>query len=57
MGSLTINGAWFSFEPGQTIPQVAVEDRIPLLTLCHIKDVSPTRLTAARMIERFTAFS
>ena len=41
-GSLTINGARFLFEPGQTILQVAEENQIPIPTLCYLKDAAPT---------------
>ena len=40
--TITINGTRFSFEPGQTILQVAEENQIRIPTLCYLKGVSPT---------------
>ena len=41
-GTITINGSVFSFEPGQTILQVAEDHDIPIPTLCYLKEASPT---------------
>ncbi len=40
--TITINGTGFSFEPGQTILQVAEENQIRIPTLCYLKGASPT---------------
>jgi len=53
--SAPINGARFSFEPGQTILPVAEENPIP--TLCCLKDAAPARRKAALFTDRFTDFS
>jgi len=40
--TLTINGETLSFEPGQTILEVARQAGIPVPTLCDYKDLTPT---------------
>jgi len=40
--SLLINGNRFSFEPGETILQVAQRNSIDIPTLCYLKRASPT---------------
>lgn len=41
-GTIIINGSPFSFEPGQTILEVAQANQIPIPTLCYFKDATPT---------------
>ena len=41
-GTIIINGSPFSFEPGQTILEVAQANQIPIPTLCYLKDATPT---------------
>ena len=40
--SLLINGNHFSFEPGETILQVALRNNIDIPTLCYLKRATPT---------------
>jgi len=40
--SITINGNAFTFEPGETILEVARRNSIDIPTLCHLKDALPT---------------
>ncbi len=40
--TITINGAACSFQPGQTILEVAEDNRIAIPTLCHLKGTTPT---------------
>ena len=40
--SISINGNIFSFEPGETILEVAHRNNIDIPTLCHLKGASPT---------------
>jgi formate dehydrogenase major subunit len=40
--SISINGTRFSFNPGQTIFEVAEENQIPIPSLCYLKGASPT---------------
>jgi len=40
--ALTINGNTFSFEPGETILEVARRNGIDVPTLCHLKNTTPT---------------
>jgi len=40
--SLLINGHHFSFEPGETILQVALRNNIDIPTLCYLKRATPT---------------
>jgi len=39
---ITINGSEYSFEPNETILQVADRNNIDIPTLCHIKGYTPT---------------
>ncbi|QTA82553.1 NADH-quinone oxidoreductase [Desulfonema limicola] len=39
---ITINGLELPFKAGQTILDVARENNIPIPTLCHLKDATPT---------------
>jgi NADH dehydrogenase/NADH:ubiquinone oxidoreductase subunit G len=40
--SISINGTRFSFNPGQTIFEVAEDNQIPIPSLCYLKGASPT---------------
>lgn len=40
--SITINGVEYSFEPGETILQIARRNSIDIPTLCYLKGASPT---------------
>jgi NADH dehydrogenase/NADH:ubiquinone oxidoreductase subunit G len=40
--SISINGNIFSFEPGETILEVAHRNSIDIPTLCHLKGAIPT---------------
>ncbi len=40
--TIQLNGNEFSFEPGETILEVAAENSIDIPTLCHLKNTTPT---------------
>jgi predicted molibdopterin-dependent oxidoreductase YjgC len=40
--TIVINGNEFAFTPGETILQVARRNSIPIPTLCHLKNATPT---------------
>jgi predicted molibdopterin-dependent oxidoreductase YjgC len=40
--TIVINGNEFSFTPGETILQVAERNSVPIPTLCHLKNTTPT---------------
>jgi predicted molibdopterin-dependent oxidoreductase YjgC len=42
VNKITINGNEFSFEPGETILEVARRNSIDIPTLCHLKGTTPT---------------
>ena len=41
-GTILINGSPLSFEPGQTILEIAQNNNIPIPTLCYLKGATPT---------------
>lgn len=49
--SLLINGNRFSFEPGETILQVAQRNSIDIPTLCYLKRASPTGACRMCLVE------
>ena len=49
--SIAINGNEFSFEPGETILEVARRHDIDIPTLCHLKGASPTGVCRVCVVE------
>ncbi len=48
---ITINGNEFSFEPGETILQVARRNNIDIPTLCHLEGTTPTGACRVCVVE------
>ena len=49
--SITLNGNAFTFEPGETILEVAQRNSIDIPTLCHLKDATPTGACRVCVVE------
>ena len=49
--TITINGNAFSFEPGETILDVAKRQSIDIPTLCHLKGATPTGVCRICVVE------
>jgi len=49
--SILINGNRFTFEPGETILEVARRNSIDIPTLCHLKGTSPTGACRVCLVE------
>jgi len=48
---ITINGNELTFEPGETILEVAQHNKIDIPTLCHLKNTAPTTTCKICLIE------
>lgn len=49
--TLTLNGKKISFEPGQTILEVARENQVRIPTLCYLKGCTPTGACRVCLVE------
>ena len=49
--SITINGNAFTFEPGETILEVAQRNSVDIPTLCHLKGARPTGACRVCVVE------
>ena len=49
--TLTLNGKKVSFEPGQTILEVARQNQVDIPTLCYLKDCTPTGACRVCLVE------
>ena len=48
---ITINGNEFSFEPGESILDIARRNSVDIPTLCHLKEASPTGACRVCVVE------
>ena len=48
---ITINGSEFTFQPGETILDVARRNAIDIPTLCHLNAVNPTGACRVCLVE------